>query len=108
MGNFIAEMILAPLFDAFAAGLWWVLRTSVRLAFYPLLLLTGWLRLWLRERRRVGFIDLWRQEGFAGLHRFGWQEAAVDVECLVAAGLIVSAGCSIWLVVCSAAGLWFR
>jgi hypothetical protein len=50
---------------------------------------------------------LWRQQGAAGLHRFGWQEAAVDVECLVAASLIVAAG-GIWLVVCSVAGLWFR
>ena len=108
MGDFIAEMILAPLFDAFATGLWWILRTSVRLAFYPLLLLTGWLRLWLREKGRIGFIGLWQQQGPARLHRFGWHEAAVDVEHLVAAGLIVSSGCGIWLVVCSVAKLWLR
>jgi hypothetical protein len=36
-------------------------------------------------------MTLWQTEGYKGLHRFGWQEAALDVEYLIAAILLLLA-----------------
>lgn len=91
IGEFLGEMIIAPIFKALWAVVWWVIRNGFLLVLYPIMLFTGWLRLWLRERGRNGFQQLWQAHGHTGLHRFGWQEAALDVECLMATLLITLA-----------------
>ena len=106
LGEFLGEMIIAPLFNALVAAVWWVVRNAALIALYPLMLLTGWLRLWLRARSRTGFGLLLHTHGHAGLHRFGWQEAALDVENLVAAVLIMLAGTGVVVVLYSLAKLW--
>ena len=106
IGEVLGEMIIAPLFNALVAAVWWVVRNATLIALYPLILLTGWLRLWLRERGRTGFGLLWHTHGHVGLHRFGWQEAALDVESLIAAVLIILAGTGVVTVLYSLAKLW--
>ena len=106
LGEFIGEMILVPLFNAVVAAVWWVMRNATLLALYPLMLLIGWFRLWLRERGRTGFGLLWLTHGHAEMHRFGWQEAALDMECLVASVLIMLAGTGVVAVLYSLAKLW--
>ncbi|ALW86141.1 hypothetical protein AUC43_14195 [Hymenobacter sedentarius] len=88
IGELLAEFILAPIFDAVSAAVCWVGRTVILVALYPLMLFTGWFRLWLRERGQSSFRVLWQTHGHAGLHRFGWQEAALDLEYLMATLLI--------------------
>lgn len=107
IGEVLGEMIIVPLFNAVLTGVWWVLRTGVLLALYPLMLLTGWLRLWMRERGRLGFGRLWLTHGHAGLYRFGWQEAALDVEYLIITLLIALAGVGMCLVVYAILSQWF-
>ena len=85
----------------------WLLRTGTLLLLYPLMLLSGWGRLWIRERGQRGFLVLWQREGRAGLHRFGWAEAALDVEYAIASVLIVLAGTGVGLVLYSVGKLWF-
>lgn len=82
IARLLAESFLALLLNWLLLALVGVGRTAVLLALWPLLLLTGWLRLWQRER--TGPLVLWRTHGPRGLHRFGWQEAARDVAYLLA------------------------
>lgn len=111
MGDFLAELlaefIIGPILNLVFGTVWWLMRTGTLLLLYPLMLLTGWVRLWIRERGQTGFLVLWQQHGRAGLHRFGWAEAALDVECAIASGLIVLAGTSVGLVLYSLGKLWF-
>ena len=106
ISEFLGEMIIVPLFNAVVAVVWWLVRNITLVVFYPLMLLTGWLRLWLRERGRTGFGLLWHTHGYAGLHRFGWQEAAFDVECIVASVLIMLAGTGVVMTLYSLAIRW--
>ena len=73
ISEFLGGLIIRPLFNAIVVVVWWVVRNTTLIALYPLMLLTGWFRLWLRERGRSGFGLLWRTHGHAGLHKFGWQ-----------------------------------
>jgi len=74
IARLLAESFFALLLNWLLRALVGVGRTVVLLAFWPLMLLMGWLRLWQRER--TGPLVLWRAHGPRGLHRFGWQEAA--------------------------------
>lgn len=107
IGGMIGEMIIAPLFNAVLAVAWWVVRNATLLVLYPIMLFTGLLRLWLRERCRYSLIYLWRAHGPAGLHRFGWQEAALDVEYISATLLITLAGAGFCLVAYAVLNQWF-
>ncbi|MGY3087213.1 hypothetical protein ACVWYF_000239 [Hymenobacter sp. UYAg731] len=111
LGDFISEvlgeMIVVPLFNTIVAVVWSVVRNSTLLALYPIMLFTGLLRLWLRERSRHSLSHLWREHGPAGLHRFGWQEAALDVESVCATVLITLAGAGICLVAYAILSQWF-
>ena len=103
----MAETIVAPIVNLAFAAIWWVVRNSALLAIYPVMLGTGWLRLWLRERGRLGLCGVWRLHGPAGLHRFGWQAAALDIESLCATVLIMLAGTGVGLVAYSILSQWF-
>ena len=92
-------MLVAPIFNAVMAAVLWLGRTGVLLLLYPLMLLIGWLRLWVRERGQIRFLMLWRTHGPVGLHRFGWQEAALDVEYLLATLLIVLSAAGVGLII---------
>ena len=111
MGDFLAELlaefIIGPILNLLFGTVWWLVRTGTLLLLYPLMLLGGWARMWLRERGRSSFLELWQQHGRAGLHRFGWGEAALDVEYAISAGLIVLAGSGVALVLHSLGKLWF-
>ena len=107
IGEFLGEMIIVPLFNAVVTEVWWVLRTGILLALYPLMLLTGWLRLWVRERGHLSLGRLWLTHGHAGLHRFGWQEAALDVDYLCITLLITLAGAGVCLVAYAILSQWF-
>ncbi|MBO2011138.1 hypothetical protein [Hymenobacter negativus] len=110
MGDFLAELlaefIIGPILNFLFGAVWWLLRTGTLLLLYPLMLLTGWVRLWIRERGRVSFLNLWEQHGRSGLHRFGWAEAALDVECAIATGLIALAGSGMAVMLYSLGRLW--
>ncbi len=106
IGEILGEMIIIRSFNALVAGVWWIVRNSVLLALYPVMLLTGWLRLWLREQGRTGFLTLWQIHCRVGLHRFGRQEAALDAESLLAAFLIVLTGGGICVMLYSLGKLW--
>jgi hypothetical protein len=110
MGDFLAELlgefIIGPILKVLFGTVWWLMRTGTLLLLYPLLLLSGWVRLWLRERGRRSFGELWQQHGRAGLHRFGWGEAALDVEYAISACLILLAGSGAALVLHSLVRLW--
>ena len=110
MGDFLAELlaefIIGPILNLVFGIVWWLVRTGALLLLYPVLLLTGWVRLWIRERGQTGFLALWQQQGRAGLHRFGWAEAALDVEYAIASVLIVLAGTGVGLVLYSLGRLW--
>ena len=110
MGDFLAELlaefIIGPILNLLFASVWWLIRTGTLLLLYPLLLLSGWVRLWLRGHGRCSFGELWQQHGRAGLYRFGWGEAALDVEYAISAGLIVLAGSGVALVLYSLGKLW--
>ena len=110
MGDFLAqllaEFIVVPILNLLFGTVWWLLRTGTLLLLYPLLLLSGWARMWLRERGRRSLGALWQQHGRACLHRFGWGEAALDVEYAISAGLIVLAGSGVVLVLYSLGNLW--
>lgn len=99
IGEFLLELVLAPLFQFLLGVLWLVGRTLVLLSLYPVLLLAGWLRLWLRGRGRLSLGALWRAHGPAGLHRFGRQAAALDLHYLVATLLLALAGAGLGLLV---------
>ena len=71
------------------------------------MLLGCWVRTWLRERGRSSFWEFWQQYGPTGLHRFGWGEAALDVEYAISACLIVLTGSGVALVLYSLGKLWF-
>ena len=62
MGDFLAELlvefIIGPILNMLFGTVWWLLRTGTLLLLYPLVLLTGWFRLWLRERGRSTFRTL--------------------------------------------------
>ena len=111
MGDFLAELLaevnIGPIVNLVFGTVWWLVRTGALLVLYPLMLLTGWVRLWVRERGQTSFRSLWQQQGRAGLHRFGWAEAALDVECAIASGLIILAATGTCLVLYSLAQLWF-
>ena len=107
IGEFLGEMIIAPLFNAIVAAVWGVVRNATLLVLYPIMLFTGLLRLWLRERDRHRLSHLWRAHGPAGLHRFGWQEAALDVEYIFATVVIPLAGAGICLVAYAILSQWF-
>ena len=111
MGDFLAELlaefIIGPILNLVFGTVWWLLRSGTLLLLYPLMLLSGWVRLWIRERGHTGFLVLWQREGRAGLHRFGWAEAALDVEYAIASVLIVLAGTGVGLVLYSVGKLWF-
>jgi hypothetical protein len=109
LGELLIEFLIGFIVNVIFAALWWVVRTAVLLALYPLMLLMGWVRMWVRAPGRTGFVVLWQKHGPVGLHRFGWAEVALDVEyfaitvllLLVAAGigvLIYSVGIrvSLW------------
>ncbi len=108
MGDFLAELlgefIIGPILNLLFGTVWWLIRTGTLLLLYPLLLLSGWVRLWLRGLRSFG--ELWQQHGRAGLYRFGWGEAVLDVESAISAGLIVLAGSGVALVLYSLGKLW--
>jgi hypothetical protein len=97
LGELLIELVIAPVFNFLLALLWLVLRTTTLVVLYPVLLLTGWLRLWLRERGRQSLAALWRMHKPQGLHRFGWQEAVLDLHYFLATLLIVMAGVGIGL-----------
>ncbi|MGI4761628.1 MAG: hypothetical protein ACRYF0_13035 [Janthinobacterium lividum] len=99
IGELVLELVLAPLVQFLLGVLWLVGRTLVLLSLYPVMLLAGWLRLWLRARGRLSLGALWRAHGPAGLHRFGWQAAALDLHYLVAMLLLALAGLGIGLLV---------
>ncbi|GAA4023562.1 hypothetical protein GCM10022409_04280 [Hymenobacter glaciei] len=111
MGEFLAELlgefIISPILNFLFGTVWWLVRTGTLLLVYPLMLLAGWVRLWIRERGRISMPNLWRQHGHAGLHRFGWSEAALDVEYAISSCLIVLAGTGVCLVLYSLGRLWF-
>ena len=111
MGDFLAELlvefIIGPILNMLFGTVWWLLRTGTLLLLYPLVLLTGWFRLWLRERGRSTFRTLWLQHGRIGLHRFGWAAAALDVEHGIASILIVLTGIGVCAVLYSLTKLWF-
>ena len=111
MGDFLAELlaefIIGPILNLLFGALLWLLRTGVLLLLFPLMLLSGWVRLWLRERGRSSFRNLWQQHGPTGLHGFGWAEAALDVEYSIASCLIVLAGTGVCAVLYSLGKLWF-
>jgi hypothetical protein len=75
MGDFLAELlgefIIGPILKVLFGTVWWLMRTGTLLLLYPLLLLSGWVRLWLRERGRRSFGELWPQDciGSAGAKR---------------------------------------
>ena len=110
MGDFLAELlaefIIGPILNFVFGVVWWLLRTGTLLLLYPIMLLTGWVRLWIRERGRASFLNLWEQHGRVGLHRFGWAEAALDVEYAIATCLIALAGGGVALVLYSLRRLW--
>ncbi|GAB3846878.1 hypothetical protein GCM10028822_07510 [Hymenobacter terrigena] len=110
MGDFLAEVlaecIVGPILNLLFGAVWWLLRTGTLVLLYPLMLLTGWVRLWIRKRGQSSFLNLWQQHGRAGLHRFGWAEAALDVEYAIASGLIVLAGSGVGVVLYSLGKLW--
>ena len=105
MGDFLAELladfIIGPILNLLFQTVWWLVRTGTLLLLYPLMLLAGWVRLWIRERGRSTFRHLWQQHGRVGLHRFGWAEAALDVEYAIARCLIVLAGTGVCAVLYS-------
>ncbi len=107
IGEVLGEMIIAPLFNAIVAVVWCVVRNTTLLILYPIMLFMGLLRLWLRERGRHSLSHLWRAHGPAGLHRFGWQEAAFDVEYSCATILVMLAAAGICLVACAILSQWF-
>ena len=111
MGEFLAELlgefIIGPILNILFGAVWWLLRTGTLLLLYPLMLLTGWVRLWVRARGRQSFGALWRQHGRVGLHRFGWAEAALDVEYAFASLLIVLASAGVCAVLYSLGRLWW-
>jgi hypothetical protein len=96
--DFLLETVLAPLLSLVWAALWFAGRMLGLLALYPLLLLSGWLRLWVRERGRQSLRALWRAHGPSGLHQIGWQAAALDIEYLLALLLLALAGSGLGLV----------
>ena len=98
-GELFSELVIAPMFHFLLAMVWLVLRTTTLVLLYPVLLLTGWLRLWLRERGQQPLGALWRTHKPQGLHRFGWQEAVLDLHYFLATILVVIAGAGISLVV---------
>jgi hypothetical protein len=104
LAELLLEFILGPIVQLVFGAVWWTIRTGALLALYPLLL--GWLRLWVRERGQVSLQLLWQQQGPAGLHRFGWAQAALDVEYLLAALLITLAAGGISLVAIGLCRLW--
>ncbi|MDO7849275.1 hypothetical protein Q5H92_23125 [Hymenobacter sp. M29] len=108
LGELLAEFIIGPIISWVFGAVLWVLRTGLLLVFYPLLLLTGWLRLWVREKGQRSFGELWKMHGHSGLHGFGWSEAALDIEYLLATCLIMMAGTGVTLVVYSLGKLWLR
>jgi len=87
MGEFISEFLLdllvAPLVNFLLKVLWLVGRPVGLVVLYPIGLLTGWLRLWLRRPRQRSLGALWRTYGLGGLHRFGWQQVALDLHFLL-------------------------
>jgi len=87
IARLLAESFFALLLNWLLRALVGVGRTVVLLAFWPLMLLMGWLRLWQRER--MGPLVLWRAHGPRGLHRFGWQEAARATTYVLAPLLLV-------------------
>jgi hypothetical protein len=99
LGELLGELVVAPLVNFLLAMLWLVLRTTTLAVLYPVMLLTGWLRLWLRERGQQSLGALWRTHQRQGLHRFGWQEAALDLHYFLATLLLVLAGAGISLMV---------
>ena len=110
MGDFLAELlaefIIGPVLNLVFGTVCWLLRTGILLLLYPVMLLTGWVRLWVRERGQASFLNLWEQHGRVGLHHFGWAEAALDVEYAIATCLIVLAGGGVVLVLYSLVRLW--
>lgn len=110
MGDFLAELlaefIISPILNLVFGAVWWLVRTGTLLLLYPLLLLSGWARLWLRERNRRSLGALWQEYGAAGLHRLGWGEAVLDAEAAIASVLIVLAGSGVVMVLYSLANLW--
>ena len=110
MGEFLAELlaevIIGPALNLLLGTVWWLLRTGTLLLLYPLVLLAGWVRLWVRERGRISFLNLWAQHGRVGLHRFGWAQAALDVEYALATGLIALAGSGVAVTLYSLGRLW--
>ena len=110
MGNFLAELlaefIIGPILNLLFGAILWLFRTGALLLLYPLMLLMGWVRMWVRERGRSSFGALWRQHGRVGLHRFGWQEAALDVEYAIASVLIMLAGGGMCVMLYSLGRLW--
>ena len=111
MGDFLAELlaefIIGPILNLVFGTVWWLLRTGTLLLLYPLMLLAAWIRLWIRERGRCSFSSLWQRHGRVGLYRFGWAEAALDVEYAMASLLIVLAGTGVCAVLYSLGRLWF-
>ena len=106
MGEFLAELIIGPILNVLFATVWWLMRTGALLLLYPLMLLTGWVRLWLREKGQYSLRTLWRLHGPAGLHQFGWAEATLDVENAIATGLIALAATGVGAVLVSLWKLW--
>jgi hypothetical protein len=112
MGDFFAELlaefIIGPILNWLFGAVLWLFRTGTLLLLYPLMLLTGWVRLWVRERGQSSFGALWRRHGRVALHRFGWAEAALDVEYALATCLIMLAGTGVGVAVYSLGKLWLR
>ena len=111
MGDFLAEilaeLIIGPILNLVFGTIWWLLRTGTLLLLYPLMVFTGWVRLWVRERGRSSFRSLWQRHGRVGLLFFGWAEAALDVEYAMASVLIMLAGTGVCAVLYSLGKLWF-
>jgi hypothetical protein len=95
---FLLEMVLAPLVSLVWAALWFAGRMLVLATSYPLLLLLGWLRLWVRERGSQSLCALWRAHGPGGLQQFGWQQLVRDAQHLLAALLLALAAGGLGLV----------
>lgn len=103
MEEFLAELltdfIISPIVNLLFGAICWLVRTGTLLLFYPLMLLSAWLRLWVRQRDRVSLLHLWRQHGRATIYRFGWAVLPPEVEYAIASCLLVLAcapGCIRW------------
>ena len=91
MIGFVAELVGEVAGRWLVALAYWLARTVAWLVLYPLLLLLGWARLWLRARGHQGWRALWRHYGPRGLHRMGRQQAGLAGQYLAATLLVALA-----------------